>query len=93
MEGHAAMDMSVSNGRPLWQRIASPAGFTAISHYFVMDWASVWMDLVGGLLVAGALAAWMPERVWQAFFLVDHPTLTALWGPLVGPLVAIIAFV
>lgn len=29
MEGHAAMDMSVSNGRPLWPRITSPEGFTA----------------------------------------------------------------
>jgi hypothetical protein len=27
-------------------------GFTAISHYFVMDWASVWIDIVGGLLIA-----------------------------------------
>jgi hypothetical protein len=48
MEGHAEMDMSVSNDRSLWQRITSPEGFTAISQYFVMDWASVWMDIVGG---------------------------------------------
>src|SRR6202162_2802102 len=34
MEGHAEMDMSVTDG-PLLRRIASPAGFTAISHYFV----------------------------------------------------------
>src|SRR5712664_496677 len=38
MEGHAEMDMSVTNGT-LWQRITSPQGFTAISHYFVMDWS------------------------------------------------------
>src|SRR5262249_31729246 len=53
MEGHAEMDMSLSNHRPIWARIASPEGFTAISHYFVMDWASVWIDVVGGLLIAG----------------------------------------
>src|SRR5437588_3124120 len=35
MEGHAEMDMSVSNDGPMWQRITSPEGFTAISHYFV----------------------------------------------------------
>src|SRR6266404_5588612 len=40
MEGHAEMDMSVTEGT-LWQRITSAEGMTAISHYFVMDWASV----------------------------------------------------
>jgi hypothetical protein len=47
MEGHAEMDMSVSEDGSLWQRITSEQGLTAISHYFVMDWASVWMDIVG----------------------------------------------
>ena len=93
MEGHAAMDMSVEDGGNLWQRITSDRGLTAISHYFVMDWASVWMDIVGGLLIAGALAAWVPTDFWQSFFLVDHPTLAKIWGPIIGPLVAVIAFV
>jgi uncharacterized membrane protein YraQ (UPF0718 family) len=93
MEGHAEMDMSVSEGGTLWQRITSQQGFTAISHYFVMDWASVWLDIVGGLLIAGALAAWVPAEFWQSFFLVDHPLVAKLWGPIVGPLVALISFV
>lgn len=93
MEGHAEMDMSVPNHRPIWRRITSPEGFTAISHYFVMDWASVWMDIVGGLVIAGALAAWVPNEFWQSFFLVQHPILAAFWGPLIGPLVAVISFV
>jgi uncharacterized membrane protein YraQ (UPF0718 family) len=93
MEGHAEMDMSVSDGGSLWQRITSPRGLTAISHYFVMDWASVWLDIGGGLLIAGALAAWVPASFWQGLFLVDHPVLATLWGPVVGPLVAIISFV
>jgi uncharacterized protein len=93
MEGHAEMDMSVSGGGTLWQRITSEQGFTAISHYFVMDWASVWMDIAGGLLISGALAAWVPAEFWQSFFGVDHPLLAKLWGPIVGPLVAVISFV
>jgi uncharacterized membrane protein YraQ (UPF0718 family) len=93
MEGHAEMDMSVSKGGTLWQRITSEQGFTAISHYFVMDWASVWLDIAGGLLIAGALAAWVPAEFWQSFFLVDHPLVAKLWGPVVGPLVAVISFV
>jgi uncharacterized membrane protein YraQ (UPF0718 family) len=93
MEGHAAMDMSVTEGGSLWPRITSPQGLTAISHYFVMDWAAVWLDIAGGLLIAGALAAWVSNDFWQAFFLVDQPVFATLWGPLIGPLVAILSFV
>ncbi|MBW4518675.1 MAG: permease [Scytolyngbya sp. HA4215-MV1] len=92
MEGHAGMDMSVTEGS-LWQRIFSDKGFTSISHYFVMDWASVWQDIAIGLLIAGALGAWVPKDFWKAFFLSDHPLLAALWGPIVGPIVAIASFV
>jgi len=92
MEGMAEMDMTVTEGS-LWQRITSEEGLTAISQYFVMDWASVWMDIVGGLFIAGALAAWVPQEFWQGFFLTDHPLLAKLWGPLIGPLVAVISFV
>jgi uncharacterized membrane protein YraQ (UPF0718 family) len=93
MEGHAEMDMSVGGDGTLWQRITSEQGFTAISHYFVMDWASVWLDIAGGLLISGALAAWVPAEFWQSFFGVDHPVIAKLWGPIVGPLVAVISFV
>jgi uncharacterized membrane protein YraQ (UPF0718 family) len=68
MEGHAEMDMSVTEGGSLWQRMTSDRGLTAISHYFVMDWAAVWLDIVGRLLIAGALAAWVPNSFWQAPF-------------------------
>ena len=93
MEGHAEMDMSVTEGGSLWQRMTSDRGLTAISHYFVMDWAAVWLDIAGGLLIAGALAAWVPNTFWQSFFLADHPILATLWGPLIGPLAAVISFV
>lgn len=92
MEGHAAMDMSVSGGS-FFARLLSKRGFTAVSNFFVMDWASVWVDIVIGLLIAGALAAWVPNSFWNAFFLTGHPTLAKIEGPLVGPLVAIISFV
>ena len=69
------MDMSVADGGSIWQRLRSPTGFTAISNYFVMDWAAVWVDIVGGLLIAGALAAWVPSSFWQGLFL----NITARW--------------
>lgn len=93
MEGHAAMDMSVAGDGPFWRRLLSAAGFTAVSHVFVMEWLGILRDLVLGLLIAGAVAAWVPEKFWQSFFLVDHPGWSVLWGPIVGPLVAIVSFV
>ncbi|MGA7274682.1 MAG: permease [Candidatus Udaeobacter sp.] len=92
MEGHAEMDMSVTEGS-LWERIRSKDGFTATSHYFVMDLAAVWKDIAVGLLIAGALAAWVPADFWQKFFLVSHPVAARIWGPIVGPIVAIFSFV
>jgi uncharacterized protein len=92
MEGHAAMDMSVEGGS-LPSRLLSGRGFTSISHLFVMDWASVWIDVAGGFLIAGALAAWVPDSFWHAFFITGNPTLAKIEGPLVGPLVAIVSFV
>jgi uncharacterized membrane protein YraQ (UPF0718 family) len=65
MEGHAAMDMSIQRGGTLWQRLFSRDGFTSVSHFYVMDWASVFRDIVIGLLIAGAFAAWVPTHWLQ----------------------------
>jgi uncharacterized membrane protein YraQ (UPF0718 family) len=93
MEGHAAMDMSIETEGSFWQRLASPQGFTAVSHIFVTEWAAVLRDIVGGLLIAGALGAWVPDSFWRHFFLTGHPFLSKVWGPLVGPLVSVLSFV
>jgi uncharacterized membrane protein YraQ (UPF0718 family) len=93
MEGHAAMDMSVKREGSFTGRLLSREGFTSVSHVFVMEWAAIIRDLVIGLLVAGAIAAWVPDSFWNAFFFSGHPLLAKLWGPLVGPVVAIISFV
>jgi uncharacterized protein len=93
MEGHAEMDMSVHEKGSFRRRLTSPRGFTATANYFVMDWAAIWVDIVGGLLIAGALAAWVPESWWQSLFLEDHETLAKFWGPIIGPVVAIVSFV
>ena len=93
MEGHAAMDMSVTGSGSFWRRLASPAGFTSVSHNFVMEWAAILRDLVAGLLIAGAAGAWIPDSFWQHLFLTDHPLAAKLWGPLIGPIVAVLTFV
>ena len=93
MEGHAEMDMAVVGEGGWSRRLRTPAGFTATANYFVMDWAAVWRDVFGGLLIAGALAAWVPDSFWQGLFFEQHQTLAKFWGPLIGPAVAIISFV
>lgn len=94
MEGHAAMDdMSVSGKGSILQKLFSKEGKTATSHFFVMDWASVWTDIVLGLLIAGAIAAWVPASFFEKFFFSSHPLVSVIWGPIVGPLIAVISFV
>lgn len=93
MEGHAAMDMSIQGEGSFWRRLFSPVGLTSVSHVFVMEWLAILRDLVLGLLIAGAVGAWVPEKFWHVFFLADHPGLSAIWGPIVGPIVAIVSFV
>jgi uncharacterized protein len=81
MEGHAAMEHHAGDR------------FTALSHFFYMDVASVAQDVVLGFLIAGALAVWVPNSFWQSLFLTDHPVASAVWGPIVGPIIALLSFV
>ncbi|MFJ5677654.1 permease [Streptomyces sp. NPDC093097] len=93
MEGHAAMDMSVQGPGSFLRRLLSPKGATATAHVFVMEWAAIMRDLVVGLLIAGAIAAWVPDAFWRTFFFEGHPLAAKLWGPVIGPLVAMASFV
>ncbi|GGX13299.1 permease [Streptomyces noursei] len=93
MEGHAAMDMSVRRPGSFLRRLLSPEGVTATAHVFVMEWAAILRDLVIGLLIAGAIAAWVPDAFWRSFFFEGHPLAAKLWGPVIGPLVAMASFV
>lgn len=93
MEGHAAMDMSVGGDQNFWGRLISADGAIAVSHVFVMEWAAIYRDLLIGLFVAGAVGAWVPASFWQGLFLEGHPLWSGVWGPVIGPVVAILSFV
>jgi uncharacterized membrane protein YraQ (UPF0718 family) len=93
MEGHAAMDMSVQGEGSFFRRLVSGRGLTSVSHIYVMEWAAVIRDIVIGLLIAGAVAAWVPDSFWQKLFLTDHSLLSEVWGPIIGPIIAILSFV
>ncbi|MFE2069797.1 permease [Streptomyces sp. NPDC059467] len=93
MEGHAAMDMSIQREGSFAGRLFSREGFTSTSHVFAMEWAAILRDVVVGLLIAGAIAAWVPDSFWRTFFFDGHPLEAKLWGPVIGPLVAVASFV
>jgi uncharacterized protein len=84
--------MSVPAG-PFLSRLFSGRALTAISHYFFMSIYSLWADLLIGFLIAGALAAWVPDAVWSHLFLSGHGAASDVWGALIGPLVAMVTFV
>ena len=91
MEGHAGMATAEKSGS--WrQRLLSDEGRTAVSHFFAMNWSMLWKDIAIGLLISGTLGALVPASFWQSFFLVDDPVLSRLWGPIVGPLIAMASF-
>ncbi|HVC35968.1 MAG TPA: permease [Candidatus Dormibacteraeota bacterium] len=93
MEGHAAMDMSIGRKGSIWQRLRSAEGLTSISHIFVMEVVAVWKDIVGGLLVAGAVAAWVPTSIFRTLFFANHPLASKVWGPIIGPIISLLSFV
>ena len=93
MEGHAAMDMSIQASGSFWRRLLNRDGYTSVSHIFVMEWAAVIRDIVIGLLIAGAVAAWVPNSFWQHLFLTGHPLAAKLWGPVIGPVISVLSFV
>ena len=93
MEGHAAMDMSIRSGGSFWHRLLSREGYTAVSQIFVMEWAAIIRDVIGGLLIAGAIGAWVPDSFWRSLFLTGHPLAARLWGPVIGPVISLLSFV
>src|SRR5499425_2760059 len=93
MEGHAAMDMSIGSAGSFRKRLLSRDGYTSVSHIFVMEWAAVLRDIVVGLLIAGAVAAWVPNSFWERLFLTGHPLAGKLWGPVIGPVISMLSFV
>ena len=87
------MDMSIQSSGSFWRRLGSREGYTSVSQIFVMEWAAVIRDIVLGLLIAGAVGAWVPNSFWQHLFLTGHPLAARLWGPVIGPVISVLSFV
>lgn len=86
--GHAHGEAAGAGGllrRETWVRVA---------HAFAHDWSMLGKDLLLGFVIAGLLAAFVPDGVWQALFLHGAPGWVQVPGnALIGPLVAVVSFV
>ena len=88
---HGSME---GEGRTLMARLRDRSTRIAIAQNFAMDWSMLWTDLIGGFLIAGALAAFVPEHAWRLFFFSGaNPVLRTVGDALLGPLVAVVSFV
>ncbi len=88
---HGSME---GEGRGAIERLGNPATRVAIAQNFAMDFSMLWKDLLGGFLIAGALAAFVPNGAWKALFLDGAaPGVQLIGNAIAGPVIAILAFV
>ena len=83
-----------AQGGSLIERLRRPETRVAIAQNAAMDASMLWKDLVGGFLIAGALAAFVPDGAWSALFLHGAaPWTQAVGNAVAGPVIAIVSFV
>jgi uncharacterized membrane protein YraQ (UPF0718 family) len=91
--GHDHGAMAEAPGT-LREKLARRETWMRVAQSFVMDWSMLWKDVVLGFLIAGALAAFVPDGVWQALFVRGAPPIVQVpANALLGPLVAVLSFV
>jgi hypothetical protein len=87
-------DDSAGASTTLRGKLARRETWIKVAQSFVMDWAMLWKDVALGFLIAGALAAFVPDGVWQALFVKGAPPLVQVpANAVLGPLVAMLSFV
>ena len=78
---------------PWRRRIRSRKGWGDAAGYTISDVTMLRKELVIGFLVAGFLAALVPNSFWQSLFLTGHGFASSLENVVLGPFLAIISFV
>jgi uncharacterized protein len=88
---HGSME---AEGSSVMERLRNPATRVSIAQNFAMDFSMLWKDLLGGFLIAGALAAFVPDHAWKALFLNGAaPGVQLVGNAIVGLIIAILSFV
>ncbi len=86
-------DSGPAQQQPLRQRIRSRQGWGDAAGYTISDVTMLRKELVIGFVVAGFLAALVPNSFWQSLFLTGHGFGSSLENVILGPFLAIISFV
>jgi uncharacterized membrane protein YraQ (UPF0718 family)/YHS domain-containing protein len=77
----------------LWDRLMSVGAWSAVAHNFRGDWQMLWREISVGVVLSGFVAQ-VPDSAFHAVFLHSSSGLVqALWGALIGPLLAVATFV
>jgi uncharacterized protein len=74
-------------------RARSAEVWRAATRYMISDLRMLRREIAGGFLVAGFLAALVPDQAWRDLFLPGHGFASALENAAIGPLIAILSFV
>ncbi|MDA8313020.1 MAG: permease [Actinomycetota bacterium] len=79
--------------QPWSRRLRSRSGWADAASYTMADLTMLRREMLVGYLMAGFLAALVPNGVWNAVFLQGHGAWTQVENAVVGPFIAIISFV
>lgn len=91
--GHDHGDNSVP-GTSLLEKLRNPHTRVLAAQNAAMDWSMLWKDLLAGFLIAGALAAFVPDETWKGLFLTAAPSwLQIPLNAVAGTLIAVLTFV
>jgi uncharacterized protein len=81
-------------GATLWEKLRNPRTAIVVAQSVAMDWSMLRTDLIGGFLIAGALATFVPPHAWTTLFLTGAPpALAAPVNAVTGAAIAIFTFV
>jgi uncharacterized protein len=84
---------AVGDEIPLRERLTSISAWSDVAHNFRGDWQMLWKEITIGFLLAGFVGL-LGDDVFNALFLTDAPgPVSAVENVIVGPIIAILAFV
>ena len=79
--------------QPWSRRLRSRSGWADAASYTMADLTMLRREMLVGYLMAGFLAALIPNGVWNAVFLHGHGAWTQVENVVVGPFIALVSFV
>jgi uncharacterized membrane protein YraQ (UPF0718 family) len=84
---------TAGEGRSFRDRLTSVEAWTDVAHAFRSDWTMLYKEIGLGFLLAGFVAL-LGDDFFNGLFLTGaSPAVQAVWGAVIGPVVAVLSFV